>query len=281
MGSFDGGVGFGPGAKVPKAYDPPKPPPPTPNIFLSFQGIGFSSGKVRGFDAVCGKNPPTPTGGYGKWNEVPRPLQDALTIYQGRTAAALAIEIIFGSWVGTGWQTTDQAGKLIEDDISTLEWMGGQGFHSGPSPVVYMWSRSSSGGPDTDLIPTDYAGMPWIISDGIQWTNAIRNPNGFRVWQEASFTVKNYLNLNTPPKPDTNVQGGYYLAKAGRDTPLLIAGAPDVNSPTVDHSILAGRICEDPKNNPIKQTTIRLNRKGVYFKIKHGVSVWIPGHLRN
>lgn len=258
-----------------------KPPPAVSNVYLSFQGIGFSSGKPRGFDAICGANPPTATGGYAAWDELKRPMQDSLTIYQGRSAAALSMNIIFGAWIGTGWQIDDKTGQSIENNIAILEWMGGQGFHSGPSPVVYMWSLSSQGGGQTDLIPKAYQGMPWIISDGIQWGESIRNPNGYRVWQEATFTVKNYLNLSAPPQPDASVQGGYYVTTGSRNTALLIAGAPDVNSPMVDHSVLAGRICEDPKNNPIKGTRIRLARKSVYWQIKTGVSVWIPGHARN
>ena len=60
--------------------------------------------------------------------------------------------------------------------------------------------------------------------------------------------------------------------------PLTIAGAPDVLSPLEDQAILAGRICPAPQNNPCKGTNIRLARKGVYFQIKTGVSVYIPGH---
>lgn len=263
-----------------QAQPPIKAPPAVRNISLSFQGVGFSSGKPRSFDAIAGANGVKVTGGYAVWNELERPYQDSLTMYQGRGAAALSVNIIFGSWLASGWMTDDSTGQQIENDISVLEWMGGQGFHSGPSPVVYMWSFSSQGG-QTELIPAQYQGMPWIISNGIEWGEVWKNPNGFRVWQEATFTLKNYLNLSAPPPPDTNVQGGYYVTTPPRNTPLLIAGAPDVLSPLVDHSVLAGRICQDPKNNPCKGTNIRLNRKGVYYKIRSGVSVFVPGHVRN
>lgn len=254
------------------------PPSPVRNVYLSIQGVAFTSGYRQGFDVLCGPNPPTVTGGYAKWAELQRPLSDSLTIFQGRGASALSINVIFGQWDSSnGWYQDDGTGASIEKAIGKLEWMAGSNFHFGPSPAVYIYSHSNQGG-DTDLVPPQYAGMPWIISDGVQWGTAYRNRNGFRIWQEATFTVKNYLNLSAPPKPDLNAAGGYFISRAGRDTALLIAGSPSTNSPTVHHQGLARRILADPKNNPCKGTAIKLARRHVYWQIRHKTAVWVPGH---
>lgn len=254
----------------------PKPAPPVRNVFLSFQGIGFSTGATRSFDVISGQAPPTITGGYAKWTVLSRPLQRGLTFLDGYDPTTMTVSVIFGQWGTQGWQIGDRAAQKVETDIGSLEWMAGSNFVSGPSPVVYVFSHSSQGG-DSDLIPPQYRGVPWIVT-GLEWGTAYRNPSGSRVWQEATVTLQNYLNLGAPPAADTSASGGYFISKPGRDTPLLIAGAPSVNSPTVDHSVLAGRICEDAKNNPCKATSIRLQRKSVYFAIRHGVNVFIPSH---
>lgn len=262
-------LSFGPSPDV-------KPAPPVSNIYLSFQGIGFSTGATRSFDVICGQNPPTITGGYAKWTVLARPLQRGLTFLDGYDPATMTVNVIFGQWGLQGWKIDDNTAQKVEKDIGSLEWMGGSNFVSGPSPVVYVFSHSSQGG-DTDLVPPQYRGVPWIVTR-LDWGTAYRNSSGSRVWQEATVTLQNYLNLGKPPAADTSTTGGYFISKPGRDTPLLIAGAPSVNSPTVDHSVLAGRICQDPKNNPCKSTTIRLQRKSVYFKIRHGVAVFVPSH---
>lgn len=254
-----------------------KPPPPARNIYLSFQGVAFSSGARQRFDVVCGANPPTITGGYGIWQPFKRYLQRSLTIFQGYDPAQMTVDIIFGSWID-GWQDDDATGAAVETDIGKLEWMGGLTQRTGPSPVVYVYSHSNQGG-DSNLVPPQVRGLPWIITtDGLQWGTAYRNANGYRIWQEATIQLENYLNLNAPPQPDTSMKGGYFTSRAGRDTALKIAGAPSANSPIVDHTILARRILSDPKNNPMKGTSIRLERKSISWQIRHGVKVWVPAH---
>lgn len=255
---------------------PARPAPPVRNIYLSFQGVGFTSGAKRSFDVVCGQSPPTITGGYANWQPLQRPMQRSLTMLQGYDPVTMTVDIIFGVWGAQGWQQDDTTAGKVETDIGKLEWMAGSNFTAGPSPVVYAFSHSAQGG-DTDLIPPQYRGIPWIVT-GLQWGTSYRNSAGSRIWQEANLTLQNYLNLGAPPAADTSATGGYFISKAGRDTALLIAGAPSVNSPTVDHSVLAGRICEDAKNNPCKGSTIRLRRKSVYWPIRHGIPVWVAAH---
>lgn len=261
------------------------------NVYLTFEGRGLSSGHTRSFDVLAGDNPPTITGGYANWQIVARPMQRGLTIPSGYDPIQMTVEVRFGRWTAQGgWLTDDAHAKPTrryngsgntEDDIATLEWMAGSNFISGPSPVVYVWSHSSSGG-DTALVPPQYSkpapsGFPWIIT-GLTWGKAIRNPNGYRTWQDATVVLSNYLNFGAPPAPDTNLQGGYFVSKPGRDTALTIAAAPSSRSPLVDHRVLAKRILSDPKNNPCKGTRINLQRRSVSWTISHGTNVWVPQH---
>lgn len=244
------------------------------NIYLTLQGIGFSSGYRQSFDVMVGDSPPTITGGYATWSTVKRPLTRALTIFQGYDPVQMQLAVRFGQW-SPGWDRSDSAGRQVEQDIGKLEWMAGSNFREGPSPIVYVWSFSNQGG-ETDLIPPQYRHVPWIITGGVQWGKALRNPGGYRVWQDATFTLENYLNLSKPPAADLTVRGKYITSGPGRDTALTIAAA--ARSPMVDHRILAGRICADPKNNPIKGTRIRLNGRSLSWPIRHGIEVWVPQH---
>lgn len=256
---------------------------PPSNVYLSFYGVGFSSGVQQGFDVLCGANPPKITDGYAKWNVLDRPMERGLTILQGYDPAQMVVEIIFGLFdPSQGWQTDDPSGMQVEQDIGWLEWMGGSNFQGGPSPAMYVYSYAVAGtvaGGQSNLIPPQYRNMPWIVaSNGLQWGQAWRNPNGFRVYQEATITLQNYLNLNAPPKADLNSKGGYFISKAGRDSALLIAGSPSALSPTVDHQTLAKRILGASQNNPCKGTSIRLQRRAITWQIRHGVHVWVPAH---
>ena len=248
------------------------------NVYLSFQGIGFSSGKVHPFDVLCGKDPPTITDGYGKWSTLDRPLQRGLTIFQGYDPAQMTVSMIFGSFTAGGWQQDDTTGIAVEADIGVLEWMGGSNFQIGPPPVVYVFSYLAGGGPaQTDLIPPQYAGIPWVVaSGGLTWGQAWRNPNGYRIYQEATVTLINYLNLNAPPVADTSAKGSYFKTRKGRDTALLIAAA--ALSPTVDQQSLARSILSVAQNNPIKGTTVKMRRRSISWVIPNGISVWVPAH---
>lgn len=254
--------------------------PPAGNAYLSFTGVGFSSGVQRSFQAVAGQKPPTITGGYAKWTPVERPLSRALTIFAGYDPMEMTVDVIFGNWTD-GWQTDDASGQAVEAAIGQLEWMGGSNFTNGPSPVVYVFCSLPSGG-QSDLIPPEYQSTartqyPWIIT-GLQWGQAWRNENMFRVWQEATITLQNYLNIGAPPKAQTSAKGGYFISRAGRDRPILIAGAPSTLSPVETVQALAGRILSDPKNNPCKGSHISLSGKGLRFLIRHGTPVWVPDH---
>ena len=248
----------------------------------NFKGSNAAPGGINYFDVACGSTPPTITGGYARWNAIQRPLQRSLTIFGGYDPVQMTVNVIFGQWNSqAGWATSDTTGQYVENQIGVLEWMAGVNSPSGAPPVVYVYSDSTGGG-QSDLIPPQYQSTssqkyPWVIS-GLAWGTAYRNTNMYRVWQEATINLEGYLNLGKPPAPKTQQSGAYFTSRAGRNTALLIAGAPAAHSPVEDHRLLAERICDHAKNNPCKGTKIRLRHKHVSWPITIGTPVWVPDH---
>jgi hypothetical protein len=72
--------------------------------------------------------------------------------------------------------------------------------------------------------------------------------------------------------------GSWVQSAAGRDTALLIAGSPAIRSPTADYQSLARAILGASENNPCKGTHIRLHGRSINWKIRSGVSVYVPAH---
>jgi hypothetical protein len=233
---------------------------------------------------MVGEERPTISGGYAKWQALDRLLQRGLTIFQGYDPVQMTIDVIFATFLAYGeWNITDVAAQALEADIDSLDWMAGGRFHTGPSPVVYVWCYQSGqiGGAQTGLIPLKYQyPTPWIVT-GLEWGTAYSNPNGYRIWQNATITLEGYLNLGQTPQPDSTTTGAYFVTRPGRDTALLIAGSLSVNDPTVDQQSLATDILQSTKNNPCKGTGINLYRRSIYWTIPDGTSVWIPSHQIN
>lgn len=259
-----------------------------PNAFLSFQGKSPSTGNTETFDVLSGANPPTITGGYAEWSNVTRPLQRALTVPKDFPPVTMTCDVIFGSWLGQygqaqGWQQDDGTGQRIENDISALEWMAGGGGvggqPSGQAPWVFVTSYSNR---DTKtqsgLIAVRYRGLPWIVT-GLDWGQSWRNDNAYRVYQEATITLTNFLSLTPAGTPTTQVGGSWFTSSPGRDSALLIAASPSINSPTVDLQATAREICRSTANNPCKGTTINLNGRSINWKIRHGVQIYVPSHV--
>lgn len=262
----------------------------TPNAFLSFQGQNPADGHREAFDAVSGANPPTITGGYAKWSMIERPMQRSLTIPESIDPVTMTADIIFGSWLGQyglprGLQDSDVVGQRVETDISSLEWMAGgggaNGFKAGMAPWVYVTAWSDVGKhTQSGLIPVRYRGLPWVIT-GLSWGQAWRNGSAYRIYQEATVTLTNYLNL-TPAGPSQDQTGGSWFTSApGLDTALKIAGSHGVNSPTVDIQSVAQSILNADQNNPCKGTRIRLQRRSVSWTVRHGTRVFVPSHTVN
>jgi hypothetical protein len=288
----------------------------SPNVYLTFQGVSFSSGTSRSFNAMVGPTPPTVTGGYANWMTADRPLQRGLTIFTGYDPAKVSVSIrmfyvnapgkvasggggrarVSESTAVTGvkvprpivqdvsnlggWLTDDTTAQLLEADIDSLEWMAGANFRAGPSPIVYVWSYGNGGGL-TDLFPPQYAsaaGVPWVIT-GLEWGQSYRNPNGYRIWQEATITLEGYVNTNKAPAAVSTSPGSYFVARTGFNTIQSIVSARGVNSPTTDHNILGSRIKIAAHNNPCSNNrNVKLKAYGLRQSIPIGTKVWIPGH---
>lgn len=244
------------------------------NVYITFTGTGFFSGATRQFTVMAFNTPPTPTGGYAIWQPVARPLRRALTVFQGFNPQELTLDILFARWdQNNGWGSDDQTGMLVEADINKLEWMGGQNYIHSQSPAVTLAASNSSG----DLIPGPYQNLTWVVT-GITWGRAWRSPGGFRVWQEANVTLQAYLNIGAPAPRDSRTPGAFFTSRPGRDTALLIARAPQVRAPGRDVQTLARDILHASQNNPLRGTSIKLERRSVSWRIRHGLNVWVPAH---
>jgi hypothetical protein len=280
-----GGAGSGSGAGAGSGNINP---PVLNHRYVSLRGYG--PGTMHQISVMCGDDPPTIKGGYAKWTTVDRPLRTGVTLFQGYDPVTMDVSLRFGTWTKAGWDTglskESTAGSDTEEAIGWLEWMAGAHFNAGASPFVYVNTYANAGG-TTNLVPSGYqetVGVgasvsdtkrwPWVITGGITWGKSLRDKNGDRVYQECTFTCMNYLSFSQPPM--TSAAGGYFTVKSGMDDVLLIAGAP--SSHALDVQNLALQIKNDPKNNPIAGSKVKLSTKSTRWKIPAGLKVWVPAH---
>lgn len=259
----------------------------TPLPYLSFQGKDPATGYRKSFDVLCGAADPKITGGYAEWSTVSRPLQRALTIPKDFPPVEMTCDVIFGSWVGQyglphGWQQNDTTGKRVEADIAALEWMaggGGTGGHArGQAPWVYVMSYSGQNSKaQSGLIPPQYRGLQWVIT-ALAWGQGWRNASEYRIYQEATVTLTNFLSLTPAGSATTDAGGSWFVSSPGRDTALKIAASPSIASPTLDYQSLARTILGAKANNPCRGTTIKLKGRSIHWAIRHGVHVYVPSH---
>jgi hypothetical protein len=251
----------------------PAPPPAVvaPNGTLTFQGRAFNSSEPpTQFNVLAGEKPPTITDGYAKFNTVDRPLGRGATIFGGYNPAKMSVDVRFGVWDTRGWATDDNSGRAVEQQIGWLEWMAGVNQSAGPPPIVYVRSFNATAH-STHLIPFSFQNTPWVI-EGIDWTGqSWRNPSAYRIYQEATVSLLEYLGYTRAPSQSTGQKGGYVTSKAGVDTPLAIASTPSERAPAATREDLARRIMSDPHNKKLKLRSIRQ-------KIRHGTKVFVPSH---
>lgn len=259
------------------------------NGYVTFSASPFGSGapKDPGFQPLtilCGEKPPTVTGGYSKWNVIERPLTRSATVFAGYDPAALSIDLRFGVWDGSGWGTGEDAGNTVENRIREMEWMAGVKQTQGPPPAVTITSRRGDNS-TSDLIPHELQGYTWVVQ-GLDWGKALRNRQGSRIFQEATVSLLAYLGFQSAPSEPNSAtvqSGAYTVSKPGRDTPLLIAGAPLVSGDNIvvqTDSVkmgaavqaLARAIVSDSHNQKLKL-------RSVNSKIKHGTKVWVPQRI--
>lgn len=258
--------------------------------YLSFQSYAFQTNAAGGhnnrqFNVLCGDNPPTIVDGYGQWTVINRPLRQGLTIPQGFNPAKLQIDLRFGVWDGrfgfNGWDTSHTAALSVEGDIDDLHWMAGGNELGGPSPVVYIDSYRPDNGVAvrTDLMPRQYRGVPWIIDSGVTWGNSLRDRYGSRIYQEASLTVMGYTapaGAQRPPTQQSRLSGGFFKTNGQAHTARGIAAASSSQTPVALVETLARNILKDPRNNPCRGTRLKLERRGIDWKIPPGKDVWVP-----
>jgi hypothetical protein len=265
---------------------------PLRQSYLTFQSFAFQfnrqhSHNHRQFRVLCGDNPPTIIDGYGKWAVIDRPLRQGLTVPQGFNPAKLKVEIRFGIWDGRfgfdGWDTSSTASGEVEKNIDDLHWMAGGNALSGPSPLVYMDSYNLRKGTAVrnDLVPKQYRGVPWIISDGIEWGPSLRHREGGRIYQDATFNVMGFSSEKSanPSIPEqTRLAGGYFQTNGTYRTTYSIAAAHSSRTPEVMLEYLARKICKQDRNNPVRGTTLHLSRRSIYWQMPLGIDVWVPSH---
>ncbi len=257
-------------------------PPNSPKGTIKFYAESFfSAANNLTFTVLAGDQSPTITGGYAKWQTIDRPLRRGLTVFQGYDPIIMQLPIRFIRLHG-GMRTDRAAGIDIEADIEKLETMAGTGTFSGPSwrlwlttfdgngttiPLIPFQYQSSSPG-----VPSPFANtvgvqvVPWIIT-GLTWdTSPIRNPDGYRIRQDATVTVQLYGSVNSDQAAGlARSRALTVISKPGADSALKIARG----SVTTNVTTLARTIIHAEQNE-------RLKLRSVNSPIKHGKRVYIP-----
>lgn len=248
----------------------------SPRGYITFQGIGFETGKAHEVSVLAGDTPPTVTDGYANWQTIPRPLSRGISVFQGYNPATIDLSVRFGRWDGTGWLGSREpfdysVGAAVESDIDWIGWMAGEQFIHGASPVVYVSATNPDG--TSGLIPKKWQGSKnrWVISKLAWGATAWRNDRGDRFYQEATITLLQYINYSAAPRERTQQQGSTFVTTAAINTALKIAAAQNVNSPPALRERLAQSIINAPQN-------ARLRLRHTKQQIRPNTSVYVPAH---
>lgn len=172
------------------------------------------------FQVLAGDGPPTITGGYAKWVNVPRPQQTGLTIFQGYDPLTVEVPILFDNVIPSGLEGYT---NTVEPAIVTLEWMAGRPLAFGVSPLVRVTSSDAQGLPCA-LMPFVAQRQAFIISNLAWGTDAIRDRFGNRIRQSAVVTLTAHngapgdIDNAAQRKKALSAQSGKYL-----NVPLSVA----------------------------------------------------------
>ena len=149
------------------------------------------------FSVLCGEQRPKVMNGYAKYDTVDRPGRVGINRFLGYDPVELAIAIQFEGF-------TEQAGASIEAKIATLERMAGRGNYDGAAqgPPAVIAVSVTDGNSIVPLVPSNYQWSsqnptaPLYRISGIAWDdNALAGPDGRRIRQGATVTVKQYTPL--------------------------------------------------------------------------------------
>lgn len=197
------------------------------------------------FEAIRGKKhlavlagaagAPTPTGGYAKWLEVPRPQRNPITVLEGFEATTLSIPLTFSLITGLSerGEVQRRTPEEVEEAIWWLEDAAGLTRKRYTPKLQLLKIYTVDGkGVQIPLLPPgpiarvqDVAKTFWVI-DGIAWdSKPERNSRGYRIRQDGTVTVKEWV---PTPREESAVKG--MRAKLERDKPTVIRSTAALNT---------------------------------------------------
>ena len=154
------------------------------------------------FSVLCGAQRPKIMAGYAKYDTVERPGRVGINRFLGYDPIQLDIAV---QWEGF----TEQARIEIDQDILVLERMAGRGKYDGAAqgpPAVVQVSVTDNKHSVVPLVPFNYQWSsknptaPLYRISNITWEdNALSGPDGRRIRQSATISVKQYT-------PVTNIK---------------------------------------------------------------------------
>jgi hypothetical protein len=156
-----------------------------------------------------GDTPPVITGGYGGWENQPRPHRQDLTVWKGRAPFSMDLPLLFDDYI---------AGGSVETPISVLERMALPPASGKEPPVVAVTGAVAIA---RKTVP--HSDLRWVIQE-LVWGDALWSTGGYRT--RAAVTVK-LLHYVAPDR----VQSG---TAAGRAR-LAVAGDGGPKAFTVGH----------------------------------------------
>lgn len=118
-----------------------------------------------------GPGAPTPTAGYGGWEEVKRPSDVALTDWSGNTPFKQDILVMLDGW---------SDGQSVEPQLDLLEQLGRAKKEDDEPPVFRVFG------------PLHNSGMHYVL-EGIDFGAALRDSKGTLVRQELTLHLMEYV----------------------------------------------------------------------------------------
>lgn len=246
--------------------------------WIQFTGAGFDSTNknphtATGLFALMNENPPVINDGYAVWQTIQRPLARGIPVFQGYNPTQMKLELKVGRWnsdpVPGSWRTGSDASEEVEGDLFWFGYLAGEGFPTGPSPVVRIYPN------ETDLLPAQWTGKanPWICT-ALEWGTAYReNITGRRYYQEFTMTLLQWIaspGLKTPGAPSPIRSGSYFKTTSAINTPLKIANHVTPKSNRNVRERLARSIVNAPQN-----ASLFKGRGGINTQIKPGTKVFV------
>lgn len=178
-----------------------------------FLGYDFTNNVQRDFYTLAGETAAKIVGGFAKIQVIDRPRRKGFTMPVGYDPISVDVPIHIDEVVSGGSEPPG-IHSGVENDILTLEWMGGRGIlYGGPNqshnkqaignPPIVSWSTTNSNvnSPhETNLVPANVHGYSWVISN-IAYGDPIRDQYGNRRRQPVVLTLTEWVPIPTGKKP--------------------------------------------------------------------------------